>query len=100
AYATLTPAYRAPKTVMPKSREHAVRAIELDDSLSEAHTALAGVMFFYDWDWAGAEKEMQHAIELNPSSANAHELYGNYLVAMNESKAIAELQVPRDRKST
>jgi tetratricopeptide (TPR) repeat protein len=95
AYATLTPAYRAPKTVMPKSREHAVKAIELDDSLSEAHTALAGVMFFYDWDWAGAEKEMQHAIELNPSSANAHELYGNYLVAMNESKAIAELQVAR-----
>jgi TolB-like protein/Tfp pilus assembly protein PilF len=96
AYASLTPAYRAPKTVMPKSREHAMRAIALDDSLSEAHTALAGVKFFYDWDWAGAEKEIRRAIDLNPSSANAHELYGNYLVAANQrDRAIAELQVAR-----
>jgi eukaryotic-like serine/threonine-protein kinase len=100
AYASLTPAYRAPKAVMPKSRDHAVKAIELDDALSEAHTALAGVMFFYDWDWAGAEKEMQHAIELNPSSANAHELYGNYLTAMNQPNAIAELQVARQLNPT
>ena len=58
---------------MPKAREHAVRAIELDDSLSEAHTALAGVTFFFDWDWTSAEKEMRYAIDLNPSSANACE---------------------------
>ena len=85
AYGGLTPAYRAPKDVMPKSREHAVRAIELDDTLSEAHTALARVMFMYDWDFPGAEKEMQHAIDLNPSSADAHELYGNYLVAAGQT---------------
>jgi serine/threonine-protein kinase len=100
AYATLTPAYRAPKTVMPKSREHAIRAVELDDSLSEAHTALAGVMFFFDWDWAAAGKEMKRAIELNPSSANAHELYGNYLVALQQNEAISELRVARQLNPT
>ena len=66
---------------MPKAREHAVRAIELDASLSEAHAALADVMFLFDWDWANAGTEMQRAIELNPNSASAHELYGNYLAA-------------------
>src|SRR5262249_54066805 len=101
AYSTLTPAYRAPKTVMPKAREHAVRAIELDDTLSEAHTALAGVMFTYDWEWAAAEREMRHAIDLNPSSANAHELYGNYLTAMGQqAKGIAELQLARELNPT
>jgi tetratricopeptide (TPR) repeat protein len=97
AYSTLTPAYRAPKDVMPKSREHAVRAIELDDTLSEAHTALAGVMFLYDWDWDHAEGEFRRAIDLNQSSANAHELYGNYLAATGQKvKAISELQVARE----
>jgi TolB-like protein/Tfp pilus assembly protein PilF len=101
AYSSLTPAYRAPKEVMPKSREHAVRAIELDDTLSEAHTALARVMFLYDWDFAAAEKEMKHAIELNPSSADAHEMYGNYLVATdNKPGAIAELRVARELNPT
>jgi len=60
---------------MPKSREHAVRAIELDDTLSEAHTALARVMFYYDWDWAGAEREFQRAIGLNSKYATAHHWY-------------------------
>jgi TolB-like protein/Tfp pilus assembly protein PilF len=92
AYEGLTPAFRAPKEVLPKAREHAVRAIELDSSLSEAHAALAAVMFLFDWDWANAGTEMQRAIELNPNSASAHELYGNYLTALNrKDAAISEL---------
>ena len=92
AYEGLTPAFRAPKEVPPKAREHAVRAIELDASLSEAHAALADVMFMFDWDWANAGTEMQRAIELNPNSASAHELYGNYLAALNQKEAaISEL---------
>jgi len=87
AYEGLTPAFRAPKEVLPKAREHAVRAIELDSSLSEAHAALADVMFMFDWDWANAGTEMQRAIELNPNSASAHELYGNYLAALNQKDA-------------
>ena len=92
AYGSLNPAYRAPKEVMPKSREHAVQAIELDEGLSEAHAALGSVMFRYDWDWANAETEIQRAIGLNPNSADAHELYGNYLVAVGRNgPAIEEL---------
>src|SRR5262249_39731372 len=92
AYEGLTPSFRAPKEVLPKAREHAVRAIELDGSLSEAHAALADVMFLFDWDWTNAGTEIQRAIELNPNSSSAHELYGNYLAALNQKdQAIEEL---------
>jgi len=92
AYGSLNPAYRAPKEVMPKSREHALRAIELDDTVSEAHAALGSVLFRYDWDWTNAEIEIQRAIELNPNSADGHELYGNYLLAASRNtQGIGEL---------
>ena len=45
-----------------------MKALELDDTLAEAHAALAYAMFF-DWDWVGAEREFKRAIELNPNSA-------------------------------
>ena len=90
AYEGLTPSFRAPKEVLPKAREHAVRAIELDGSLSDAHAALADVMFIFDWDWENAGKEMQRAIDLNPNSSSAHELYGNYLAALNRKGAAIE----------
>jgi tetratricopeptide (TPR) repeat protein len=83
AYGNLTPGYEAPKKVMPESRKHAQRAIELSgDTLAEADTALAGVMLRFDWDWDGAEREIRHALELNPNSADAHWLYGNYLIGL------------------
>lgn len=91
SYALLNPGFRPPKQVMPQAREHAVRAIELDDTLADAHLALADVMLRYDWDWAGAEREIRRAIELNPNSADAHAMYGNYFAAAGEfPKAIAE----------
>ena len=97
AYNSLNPAYRAPKDVMPKARDYANKALALDNTLSEAHTALASVLFRFDWNWAGAEKEVKLAIDFDPSSADAHELYGNYLCAVGEqSRAIAELRVARD----
>jgi non-specific serine/threonine protein kinase len=57
AYGALTPDFEKPKDVMPKSREHAQRAIELsNDTLAEADTAMAAVMLRFDWDWTGAER--------------------------------------------
>jgi TolB-like protein/Tfp pilus assembly protein PilF len=100
AYTTLTPTYRAPKEVMPRAREHALHAIELDDTMAEAHTALATVMFLFDWDWAAAQQEMERAIDLNPNSSSAHELYGNYLTARNDPRAIDELSVARQLNPT
>jgi eukaryotic-like serine/threonine-protein kinase len=68
-----------PNEKMPKARAAAKRALELDETLAEAHTALARVLVVYDWDWAGAEKEFKRAIELNPRYAGVHQWYGGYL---------------------
>ena len=95
AYGALTPDYQRPKDVMPKSREHAQRAIDLSrDTLAEADTALAAVMLRFDWDWDGAERELKHALELNPNSSDAHDWYGIYLTALGKyDQAIPEAEL-------
>jgi len=76
---------------MPKAKAAAMRALELDEMLAEAHTSLARVLAVYDWDWTGAEKEFKRAIELNPRYAIAHQWYGGYLeVTGHPNEAIAE----------
>ena len=69
----------APETVLPKARAAAMRAVELDEGLAEAHTALAVLAQDYDWDWQTAEKEYRRAIQLDPNYATAHHWYGEYL---------------------
>jgi adenylate cyclase len=56
----------------PKARTYAEKALELNDSLAEAHTSLAAVLLNYDWDWKGAEHQFRRAIELNSNYATAH----------------------------
>jgi TolB-like protein/Tfp pilus assembly protein PilF/tRNA A-37 threonylcarbamoyl transferase component Bud32 len=76
-----------------KGRRAAVRALEIDDTLAEAHTSLGLVKYAYDWDWKGAEKEIKQAIELNPGYASAHLFYAHYLVGVNRlDEAIAEME--------
>jgi TolB-like protein len=70
----------APKDSYAESRKLILRAIELDDSLAEAHTSLADILYVYDYDWEGAEREFRRAIQLNPSYPNAHHWYSVYLV--------------------
>jgi TolB-like protein/DNA-binding winged helix-turn-helix (wHTH) protein/tetratricopeptide (TPR) repeat protein len=77
--------------VFPKAREAALKALALDGALAEAHTSLAYVKLWYEWDWAGAEEEFKKAINLNPGYATAHQWYGEYLRLMGrEEEAIAE----------
>jgi TolB-like protein/DNA-binding winged helix-turn-helix (wHTH) protein/Flp pilus assembly protein TadD len=71
-----------PEKAFPAAKKAASRAIELDDSLAEAHQALANVKFLHDWDFSGAEREFRRALELNPNSLNAHADYADYLIAM------------------
>ena len=66
----------------PKAKRAALRALDADDSLTEAHASVALTKFWYDWDWLGAELEFERAIELNPAYATAHQWYCWYLVAM------------------
>ena len=67
------------KELMPKARSAALRALELDDRLAEAHNSLALIHERYDWDWKAAEKEFRRAIQLNPSYATAHHWYAELL---------------------
>jgi TolB-like protein/DNA-binding winged helix-turn-helix (wHTH) protein len=80
-----------PREAMPKAKAAAMRALELDDTLAEAHASLGRVFAAYDWDWPNAEKEYKRAIELNPRYATVHQWYGGYLSVMGRSnEAIAE----------
>ena len=80
-----------PREKMPKAKAAAMRALQLDELLAEAHTSLARVLAVYDWDWAGAEKEFKRAIELNPRYAVAHQWYGGYFEATGRhDESIAE----------
>ncbi|PWT97610.1 MAG: hypothetical protein C5B51_31080 [Terriglobia bacterium] len=99
AYAGLADAYASladfnvlpTREVMPKIRSGATQAIQLDDSLAEAHTSLAWARY-HDWDWAGTEEEFRRAISLNPSYPTAHLWYGDFLSAMGRfDEAQAEL---------
>jgi tetratricopeptide (TPR) repeat protein len=63
-----------------------MQALQIDDSLPEAHTSLGLVKEHFEWDWAGAEQEFKRAIELNPNSATAHHWYGDYLANMGRSE--------------
>jgi TolB-like protein/DNA-binding winged helix-turn-helix (wHTH) protein len=71
------------KDGMPKGEAAARKALEINDSLAEAHNSLAAADLFYHWDWPGAEKEVKRAIELNPSYSEAHHLYDYILGATN-----------------
>jgi TolB-like protein/DNA-binding winged helix-turn-helix (wHTH) protein/Tfp pilus assembly protein PilF len=64
---------------MPKARTAALKALEIDDTVAEAHTSLALVLENYDYDWQRAEKEFRRAIELDPEYATAHQWYAEYL---------------------
>ena len=72
--------YMGPQNeLMPKARTAALRALELDHRLAEAHASLALIKENYDYDWPGAEREFQRAIQLNPQYATAHQWYAEFL---------------------
>jgi TolB-like protein/DNA-binding winged helix-turn-helix (wHTH) protein/Flp pilus assembly protein TadD len=76
-----------------KATTAATRAIELDNTLGEAHTSLAFALDLYGWDWDVAGSEYEAAIRLNPGYATAHHWYGWHLMLMGQRKqAIAELR--------
>src|SRR5207249_2606701 len=83
---------------MPQARAAALRALELDENLAEAHTALALIAQNQDWNWQTSEKEFQRAIELNPNYATAHHWYAEHLMwlgrfdeALSESERARQL---------
>jgi serine/threonine-protein kinase len=80
----------APKDTFPQAKEAALRALELDDTLAEAHTSLAHIHLEFDHDWEAAEREYKRAIELDSRYPLAHHWYGGYLSAMGRHEEALE----------
>ncbi len=82
---------------MPKAKAAALRAIEIDETLDEAHIALGIIAYWYDWDWQSAEKHYLRAIELDPNNAHSHRAYAHFLsTTAQHEKALVEAK--RGRK--
>lgn len=90
---------RPPKEVLPQAKKAALKALELDDKLAEAHVSLAIPLLLYDWKWPDSEREFKAGLELNPNYATGHHWYSHYLMAMgrveesfSESKKALDLE--------
>jgi serine/threonine protein kinase/Tfp pilus assembly protein PilF len=78
---------------IPEAKTAALKALELDRTLAEAHVSLGHIKLWVDWDWPAAESEFKQGIALNPNSALAHNQYGMYLAAMGRlDDAIGEVK--------
>jgi len=82
AYFRLSNIHFPPREVLPKAKEAALKALEIDENLAEAHSSLGLIKVYYDHDWEGAESEFRKALELNPYLVSAHQRYGSYLTFM------------------
>lgn len=92
SYASLSNlGHSPPKVLMPKAKAAFDQALKLDDQLAEAHSYLAQYKIMYEWDYGGAEQEHRRAIDINPNSADVHNLHAFYLRFMGRfDQAIAE----------
>lgn len=105
AYVGLADAYRGlvvggempSAEFMPKAKAAAKKAIEIDDSLAEAHANLGHIMFWYDWDWKAAESEYKRALELNPNSPDALQFYAHLLSSSGRhTEALDKIRLARE----
>jgi len=105
AYAGLADAYAflglhrviPPHDILPKAKGAAMKALEIDDTLAEGHSALAYIKTIYDWDWAGAENDFKRALELNQRDPLTRSYHANYLSAMGRhEEAMAEVFVAQE----
>lgn len=84
SYFRLSTSYWPPKVAYPKARAAVLKALELDETLAEAHAAFGIIKVRCDWDWNGARREFERAIELNPNYPTAHHWYGNHLDSLGK----------------
>ena len=88
--------YLPPSEGYPKAKEAARKALELDETLAEAHTSLGSILS-HEWDWAAAEREFTKAVEANPNYATAHHWYSIHLMTVGRlDEAIKELKIAEE----
>ena len=93
------PMYRpvAPEEIYPKAKAAAERSLELDDTLAEAHAAMACIMHNYEWDWSGADVEIETAIRLNPGYATAYQWKAEFLITRGKfAEAVEAMNKARE----
>lgn len=85
--------FATPEEGYPKAKAAALRALELDGNQIEAHTALATIKEYYEWDWVGAEESFRRALELNPQYATAYQWYAEFLMGQGRfAESLAEIR--------
>ena len=89
--------YATPREMFPRATAAAERAIALDDRSADAHASLGFVKYNYEWDWAGAERELRRAIELNPSHETAHRWLSGFLAGIGPLRRSAADRTACDR---
>jgi TolB-like protein/DNA-binding winged helix-turn-helix (wHTH) protein/Tfp pilus assembly protein PilF len=93
-YAVWIPGMNRPRDLMPKAKEFAQKALQLDNTLADAHSVMGSVKLFYDWDWSGAEEEFKQTMKFNPNHAAAHRWHSRGLVIRGQrEEAIAEARL-------
>ncbi len=105
AYAGLSDSYRSlalgselkPVENLAKSKAAALKAVEIDDAISDGHAALGMTLFWGEWNWSEAEKQYKRALELNPNDVNAHIFYAHMLSNMGRhAESLAEISRARE----
>ena len=97
AYVSLLAANLSSNEFFPQARVAAKKALELDDTLAEAHSQLGFIIFWYDWDWGASETKFKRALELDPDHADAHLFYAHLLSNMGRhAEALAEAKRARE----
>jgi TolB-like protein/Tfp pilus assembly protein PilF len=93
SYFSLSAVHLSPKEALPLAKAAAIKAIEIDDELADAHISVGLIKVWYDHDWRGAEQAYKRAIEINPGAALAHQRYATYLAFMGRlDEAMSELK--------
>jgi TolB-like protein/DNA-binding winged helix-turn-helix (wHTH) protein len=83
-----------PRDLMPKAKEFALKALQLDNTLADAHSVLGSIELFYDWDWFAAEEEFKQTMKFNPNHARAYHWHSRGLVTRGRTEeAIAEAKL-------
>ena len=93
-YANWVPGMNRPRDRLPKAKGLALKALQLDDTLADAHSVLGNIELYYDWDWSAAEEEFKQTMKFNPNHARVHHWHSRGLVNRGRTEeAITEAKL-------